>query len=206
MRDTNQGLWIDPRCTTLSSERFGPFIKLADGKILTIEDNATVISADKGATWSAPRPIYDGQGPGKPSSSGVMVRTHEGVIVFVYMDMEGFKWVWDDDLHQAAEDVNLNVWAIRSEDEGLTWTGRQQIFEGYCGALIHIIQPPPVRSLCRFSDCYEILTGTASVSTFPLIAGRLGVQQYHRSRWAWAPQMVQWSQRWLNFLMGDCGC
>ena len=117
MHETDQDLWTDSRCSLLSSERFGPFIKLGDGKILTIEDNATVISADKGETWSAPRPIYDGEGPGKPSSSGVMVRTREGLIVFVYMDMEGFKWAWDDDLHQAAEDVNLNVWAIRSEGQ-----------------------------------------------------------------------------------------
>ena len=162
MRETDQDLWTDPRCTTLSSERFGPFIKLTDGRILTIEDNATVISTDRGETWSAPRPIYDGQGPGKPSSSGVMVRTREGVIVFVYMDMEGFKWVWDDNLHQAAENVNLNVWAIRSEDDGLTWTGRQQIFEGYCGALIHMIQTStgevvvPIQRLLRDPDRHGI--------------------------------------------------
>ena len=120
MPEIDQNLWTDSRCTLLSRERFGPFIKLSDGKILTIEDNATVISADKGVTWSAPHPIYDGSGPGKPSSSGVMVQTSEGPIVFVYMDMEGFKWAWDEERHQAAEDVNLNVWAIRSEDEGLT--------------------------------------------------------------------------------------
>ena len=162
MRDTDQDLWTDPRCTILSSERFGPFIKLADGKILTIEDNATVISVDKGVTWSAPRPMYDGQGPGRPSSSGVIVRTREGVIVFVYMDMAGFKWIWDDDLHQVAEDVSLNVWAIRSEDEGLTWSGRQQIFEGYCGALIHMIQTStgeivvPIQRLLRDPDRHGI--------------------------------------------------
>lgn len=57
MRETDQNLWTDPRCTTLSSERFGPFIKLGDGKILTIEDNATVISTDEGVTWSAPHPL-----------------------------------------------------------------------------------------------------------------------------------------------------
>ena len=34
MSETDQDLWIDSRCTTLSSKRFGPFIKLADGKNL----------------------------------------------------------------------------------------------------------------------------------------------------------------------------
>ena len=56
MCETDQNLWTDSRCTLISSERFGPFIKLADGRILTIEDNATVVSADKSETWSAPRP------------------------------------------------------------------------------------------------------------------------------------------------------
>ena len=73
MRETDQDLWTDSRCTTLSSERFGPFIKLADGKILTIEGNATVISADRGASWSAPRPTYDGRGPGKPSNNRIRI-------------------------------------------------------------------------------------------------------------------------------------
>ena len=32
MRETDQNLWIDSRCTTLSSERFGPCIKDGVGK------------------------------------------------------------------------------------------------------------------------------------------------------------------------------
>ena len=64
------------------------------------------------------------QDPVNLAVAGVMVQTSEGPIVFVYMDMEGFKWAWDEEQHQAAEDVNLNVWGIRSEDEGtdLVWT------------------------------------------------------------------------------------
>ncbi len=54
MNEADQNLWTDSRCILLSVDRFGPFIKLADGRILTIEDNATVISADKGETWSEP--------------------------------------------------------------------------------------------------------------------------------------------------------
>ncbi|MCZ6679941.1 MAG: sialidase family protein [Candidatus Poribacteria bacterium] len=166
MSGTEKELWTDPRCTLLTNQKFGPFVKLGAGDILTVEGAATLVSADNGTTWSEPRPIDDAPGPGTPSSSGVMLRTHEGVIVFVYMDMANFKWSWDEDRREAAEDVSLNVWAIQSPDEGITWTGRQQIFDGYCGALIHMIQTSSgeivvpiqrlVRDPCRHAICVYV--------------------------------------------------
>ena len=140
MSRTAKKVWTDPRCTVLVIDKFGPFVKLGDGTILTVEDHATLISEDDGRTWSKPRTMYKGTGPGRPSSSGVMLRTRDGVIVCVYMDMEHFKWSWNEASAEADEDVSLDVWAIRSLDEGETWIGRTKIFEGYCGALIDMIE------------------------------------------------------------------
>ena len=155
MSRTDKRFTTDRRCTVLDHDRFGPFVKLGDGRIMTVEGNATVVSADGGSTWSAPRPMARGTGPGRPSNSGMFVRTHEGVVVFVYMDMQDMKWSWSSAKAEAAGNVSLDVWAIRSVNEGRTWTGRKRIFEGYCGALINMIQTrsgeivAPVQRLVR---------------------------------------------------------
>lgn len=147
--------WIDPRCTVLVTDKLGPFVELSDGSLMIVEENATRLSNDEGRTWSEPRPITDGPGPGRPSSEGMLQKTSEGTIVYVYMDMETYKWAWDEVEKEPAEDVRLDVWAIRSLDEGKTWVDRQRIFEGYCGALINIIETQsghivaPVQRLLR---------------------------------------------------------
>jgi len=53
--------------------------------------------------------------------------------------MSTFKWAWDSTKHEAA-DVRGDVWAIRSLDEGETWIDRQKLLDGYCGAVIGMIQ------------------------------------------------------------------
>ncbi|MBC8234493.1 exo-alpha-sialidase [bacterium] len=147
--------WLDPRCTVLPIDKLGPFVELSDGNLMTIEGNATHQSKDDGRTWSEACTISQEPPPGRPSGGGQFLKTHDGVYVYVYMDMETFKWEWDESHSEAAEDVRLDVWAIRSLDEGRTWIDRQRIFEGYCGALINIIQTKsghivvPVQRLIR---------------------------------------------------------
>jgi sialidase-1 len=145
-------LWIHPQCKelplakTLASGRrdwssIGPLVELRDGSLLTIEGAATRISRDDGQTWSAPRKIYDGPGPGIPNADQcVLLRTQSGTLVLVYEDTSTFKWGWDNAKHEAVADVRSDVWAIRSLDEGKTWIDRQELSHGYCGALITMIQ------------------------------------------------------------------
>jgi hypothetical protein len=135
----SQERWMDPRCAVLPTDKLGPFAELSEGRLMVVEENTTRISQDDGRTWSEPSPIYEGPGPGRPGG-GVLQKTHDGVLVYVYMDMETYQWAWDNDRKEPAEDVRLDVWAIRSLDEGRTWVDRQPIFEGYCGALINIVQ------------------------------------------------------------------
>ena len=147
--------WIDPRFTKLPFERFWPFVELSDGSLLTIDGNATRTSSDNGKTWSEPHSIYLGPSPGIPSSAAVLLKSRDGVLVLVYMDWSTYKWGWDDARREAADDVRLDVWAIRSLDEGVTWVDRQQLLDGYCGALIDIVQADsgqivvPVQRLLR---------------------------------------------------------
>ncbi len=145
--------WIEPRCDVLPMAKGlqGQIVQLGDGSLLTIEGGnpifdkakrfgAVRISKDEGKSWSEPQTIYDGPEPGIPSDASVLVRTRNGVLVLVYMDLSTYKWGWDDEKGEPHDDVRLDVWSIRSLDDGKTWIDRQKIFGGYCGALINIIE------------------------------------------------------------------
>lgn len=153
--------WIDPRCNKLPFDNQGPFVHLSDGGIIALQGNTTSVTADGGKTWSEPKPIYSGPPPGVPSNS-VAVRTKAGAIVIVFADSSTYKWKWDNDQRAPAGDVNYDVWSIRSMDEGRTWIDRQMILDGYCGALIDMIQTRtgriavPVQDLFRDPARHEI--------------------------------------------------
>lgn len=132
--------WIDPRCKVLAYTRKTPLVELRDGSLLTIQGNGTVTSKDEGKTWSAPQKIYDGPGPGIPGGPCLLLKTRSGALVMVYLDMASYKRAWDQVKNEAGKDMRMNVWAIRSLDDGKTWIDRQQLLDGYCGALINMIQ------------------------------------------------------------------
>jgi sialidase-1 len=154
-------IWIEPRCSLLPFKKLGPFVHLSDGSLLCLQGNTASVTADGGKTWSDPKPIYDGPKPGVPGNS-VAVRTRSGAIVVVFTDQSTFKWSWDDARRAPADDVNLDVWSIRSLDDGKTWVDRQMILDGYCGALIDMIQTRtgriavPVQDLFRDPGRHEI--------------------------------------------------
>ena len=140
MSQTQKQVWTEPRCAALPADRLGPFVRLADGRLLTFGDNATFTSADEGASWSEARTIYAGKGAGRPAEGGLALKTADGVIVYVYMDMANLRWSWDEARKEAGRDARLDVWVIRSRNDGRSWTGRRRVFKGYCGALINMIQ------------------------------------------------------------------
>jgi hypothetical protein len=120
-----------------------PVVELSHGRLLKVEGSVFRISGDDGKNWSPRQVIYDGPGPGIPSTEEVCaqaLKTRSGALVMVYMDISTEKWKWDALKNEAAKDSRLDVWAIRSLDEGKTWIDRQKVLDGYCGALIGMIQ------------------------------------------------------------------
>ncbi len=127
--------WIDPRFSKLSKEEYWKsFARLSDGSVVLVDDNSTKISHDDGKTWSEPRPIYTGPGPGVPTDGGHLVSTPNDVLILVYGDIENFKFSWHNARGEPADDSELDVWSIRSLDRGKTWVDRQMLLDGYCGA------------------------------------------------------------------------
>ena len=152
----------------LTTDRLGPFVRLGSGHLMTVEKNATAISDDEGQTWSRPRSMTEAKGLGVPTSGGLLLRAHDGALVYVYLDMATFKWSWSDTRQRAGKNVRLDVWCIRSANGGKTWTGRKRIFEGYCGALINMIQTSsgeivvPIQRLVRDPDRHAICVYVSS--------------------------------------------
>jgi len=171
------GRWTEPRVKLLpiSKGLQGMIVRLGDGRLLTVEGGNTIFdkgskygavrtSKDGGKSWSAPRKIYEGPQPGIPSDAGVLLITRDGTLVLVYMDISSYKWGWDDAKSEPHDDVRLDVWSIRSLDEGQTWIDRGKIFDGYCGALTNIIQTSggqvvvPVQRLLRSPGRHAMCT------------------------------------------------
>ncbi len=132
----DDGRWIHPKCELLPSHMSGPFVELDDGTLLTVEGNMIMVSVDDGATWTTRNVLYDGEGPGipdareSPISGSPLIRTRDGPLIMVYLDMESRVWEWDEDAKEATPESHSEVWAIRSTDDGWTWDHRQQISEG----------------------------------------------------------------------------
>jgi hypothetical protein len=128
--------WIHPKCTLLPSDKTGPFVTLSDGRLIIVEGNGVLTSADDGRTWSEPRPLYSGPGPGIPhgGESGAnrspLIKIRNGAIILVYYDRGTRKWGWDKEKKEPAADCFCEMWAIRSLDEGKTWVDRQRIGDG----------------------------------------------------------------------------
>ena len=80
----SNAVWTDPRCTVLDLPMGmrGPFVDDGNGGVLTTRGNQVQTSADGGETWSEPRTLYEGPGPGIPGG-GLLQRTRDGAIVYV---------------------------------------------------------------------------------------------------------------------------
>lgn len=145
------GYLLDSRFHVISQGSPAGSLVLLDGDqllCLSSDNGGTVqVSRDDGKTWSHLATMYDGPGPGRPTGmtsipnveTALALRTRKGVIIWIYRDWENGSWSWDEEKGEATE-ARRDVWSIRSLDGGRTWVNRQRVFEGYCGALIDIIQ------------------------------------------------------------------
>ena len=145
------GYLLDSRFHVISKGSPAGSLVLLDGDqllCLSSDNGGTVqVSRDDGKTWSHLATMYDGPGPGRPTGmtsipnveTALALRTRKGVIIWIYRDWENGSWSWDEEKGEATE-ARRDVWSIRSLDGGRIWVNRQRVFEGYCGALIDIIQ------------------------------------------------------------------
>lgn len=133
-------IWIDSRVSELPTDKLGPFVHIADDKVLAIDSEATFISDDGGSTWSEPRPLTGASEKNiKVSNERAIMRSKEGTIIAAFMNLNERNWTWNNELHDAP-DAKLPTWVMRSEDGGRTWSHVQKMHDDWTGAIRDMIQ------------------------------------------------------------------
>ena len=130
---------FEPRVKAMPQIKAAPYAKLADGSAITVDDKFAHITPDDGQTWLEPIPLFPNGPDLKVSNERVLTRTRDGVIILAFMNLNSRNWGWDDEKNAPDREVRLDVWTVRSLDEGRTWQDAQRIQGGWCGAIRDII-------------------------------------------------------------------
>ena len=136
------GMTLHSQVRPLPHTYQGPFVRLADGTIVGIEQNTVICSTDEGRTWTA-NEIFSPEQQAKlnlrVSNERALLLTRDGTLVLGCMDLNGRKWTWDSKVHDAPG-AELPTWALRSTDGGRTWSDIQQLQPEWAGAVRDLIQ------------------------------------------------------------------
>ena len=133
--------WLDPRCTPLECTKNGPFIQNDDGALLAVQAKKLQQSTDGGKTWTDATPeIAPGLNMEFVGHVGQLMRTRSGALVIMYLSWEGYKFEWDDAKNEPKPTCKLEIWSVRSEDGGKTWTDNQLVLPGYNADFMGFIQ------------------------------------------------------------------
>ena len=133
--------WLHPDTKPLECTKDGPFIQLGNQALLAVEKNILVKSHDGGKTWTGhSSPIHSGMNLTHFGHVGQPLMTRSGTLVILYLDMDTYKWSWNDQRGAPNPDCRLELWSIRSRDGGKTWEDRQQLLDGYNADFMGFIQ------------------------------------------------------------------
>lgn len=140
VRALPEGLRLHPGVQLLPEMKMGPFVRLRNGHILTVERENVCTSSDEGRTWTC-RPLVTAGPKITVSNERALLQTRDGVLIAVFMNLADRRfWKWDAKTNTPSPESRLNVWSIRSTDGGKTWGEAQTVMEGYCGAIRDMIQ------------------------------------------------------------------
>ena len=130
---------LDPRVKPVLGLPHGPFIRVADGGIMGVKDRNAIVTHDDGKTWEK-RPIFGPDQKFSIRSERALLRTKSGAVILIFSNAAVLKYSWDKKKNVPKPDMLLPSYAIRSTDEGKTWTDLTLLHDGWCGCIQDIIQ------------------------------------------------------------------
>jgi hypothetical protein len=119
---SSTGTWLASGVEELPGLPMGPFVRLGDGSILTVDTaSSAIVSRDEGKTWES-RPIFAETAKYAIRPERAILRTPSGVIILAFAnDKERANWNWDKAISDSPG-ARLPTYAMRSPDDGKTWT------------------------------------------------------------------------------------
>lgn len=138
-RLTTSGIWIEERVRDLPGLVLGPFVRLTDGQILTVDGTDALVSSDKGKNWER-FGIFTDPDQFEIRPERALLCTSTGTIVLAFAnDRERTNWNWDPSISDSPG-AQLPTYAVRSLDCGRTWQDLQKLHDDWTGAIRDMIQ------------------------------------------------------------------
>jgi len=135
---TVDGIALHEQVEAMPGLPMGPFARAADGRIVAVDAERMLVSADEGASWQTL--VAHPLGPEvRLSGERALISTRSGVLVLAGEDTARARWTWDDELRDAPG-ATIPTVAARSRDGGRTWQDVQTLHTGWNGAIRDITQ------------------------------------------------------------------
>lgn len=142
MNDSKHAIWVHPKAKRLTIDMIGPFERMGDAQLITVDDRQVLVSGDNGSSWQS-RPLFDyvrGSKEYKISEERVLLRTRKGTIILSFMNLNERLWLWKDELKDALPGQRLPHYVMRSLDEGKTWQDVEMLHQDWTGEIRNMIQ------------------------------------------------------------------
>ncbi len=134
------GIWLEERVTEFPTLPMGPFVRLPDGSVLTIDTgHNALISRDEGRTWDN-RPILTDTAKYAFRPERALLCSRSGAVIIAFCNQkEVANWKWDPKTSDSP-DAKAPTYAMHSPDGGKTWEPPQKLHDDWTGAIRDIIQ------------------------------------------------------------------
>jgi len=133
-----EGIMLHEKVQAMPERPMGPFARLADGRVLAVDAERLLVSADEGKSWQTlvERPF----GEDVTLSGERAILSHDGVVVVAFEDRaKASTWNWSEETHDAPG-ASLPTCTARSLDGGKTWTDVQTLYTDWNGAIRTMIR------------------------------------------------------------------
>ena len=136
---TTTNAWIPNKAEEIKDLKMGPFTRLKDGSVLTVEDTKSLISKDEGKTWEAYE-IFEQPDNFTISDERAVLQTRNGVVIIAFMNLkERANWNWQESISDSPGAI-LPTYTARSLDGGKTWQNVQKLHNEHTGAIRDMIE------------------------------------------------------------------
>ncbi|NLS94871.1 MAG: exo-alpha-sialidase [Planctomycetaceae bacterium] len=137
---TSNGVWIDDRVEEMPGMEMGPFVRIDEETILTVDQaQSALISNDEGKSWQK-HAVFTEADKYEIRPERAVLRTRQGTIILAFMNgKQRANWNWNQAISDSPG-AQLPTCVIRSLDGGRTWQDLQTLHLEWTGAIRDMIQ------------------------------------------------------------------